>query len=140
MDPLSVIASSVAVAHTLHVTLRNVQATRRAQPELTLLYNEVSDLRLILQELEAVLEKREHTASPLPPDARLHQASTDARTKLEQFADEISAWRLKVPGTDADTEQKRFRMLRIGRKALKLKEGIKDLKITLSAQLSALTA
>ena len=140
MDPLSIIASSVAVAHTLHVTLRSVHAARRARPELTSLHNEVSDLRLVLQELEAVLERREQAASPLPPNASLLQACDDARTKLERLQGEIAAWRLEQPDADTGHEQKRFRLLRIGRRALKLKGEMRELKIALSAQLSVLTA
>ena len=140
MDPLSIIASSVAIAHTAHVALRGIQATRRARPELTSLYNEVSDLRLVLQELEAVLDRREQASSPLPPNARLIQASCDAKTKLERIGKEIADWRLEQPNNDAGSEQKRFRLLRIGRKASKLKKEVREIKISLSAQLSVLTA
>ncbi|KAG8529065.1 uncharacterized protein KY384_005700 [Bacidia gigantensis] len=136
MDPLSIIASSVAVAHTLHVTLRGIQATRRALPELIALHNEVSDLRLVLQELEAILEQREQAANPLPPNAHLIQAINSSKGKLVQLSNEVLTWDLGHPLFSTVDDQKRFRLLRVGRKAQRYKEELKEIKANLTAHLS----
>ena len=140
MDPLSIIASTVAVAHALHVSLRTIVATRRARPELTALYNEVSDLRLVLQELELTLEQQERESGTPPPNSRLLESINLSKQKLDQLSAEVASWNLQQPLLSPEAEQKRFRLLRIANKAQKFREELKEIKVNLSTQLSILSA
>ncbi|KAK5207025.1 hypothetical protein LTR41_007092 [Exophiala xenobiotica] len=140
MDPLSIIASSIAVAHALHVTLRVYQSSRRARPELLALHNEISDLRLVLQQLEVELERRDASANPVAPNASLFQAISLTKTKLDLLLDEVHSWQLSADSSDPAAEQKKFRILRIGHKAKSFREDLQHLKSSLGLQLMVLTA
>jgi hypothetical protein len=140
MDPLSIIASCIAVARALQVTLRVYQSSRRARPELLAPHNEISDLRLVLQQLEVELERRDASANPVAPNASLFQAISLTKTKLDLLLDEVHPWQLSADSTDPAAEQKKFRILRIGHKAKSFREDLQHLKSSLGLQLMVLTA
>ncbi|KAK5554273.1 Ankyrin repeat and SOCS box protein 6 [Exophiala xenobiotica] len=123
MDPLSIIASSIAVAHALHVTLEST-----------------NHLRLVLQQLEVELERRDASANPVAPNASLFQAISLTKTKLDLLLDEVHSWQLSADSSDPAAEQKKFRILRIGHKAKSFRVDLQHLKSSLGLQLMVLTA
>nr|KAK5447113.1 hypothetical protein LTR18_002692 [Exophiala xenobiotica] len=67
MDPLSVIASCLAIAGATTATLKTIRVVQGAGDELKLLMSEVDGLQAVLGTLRAVLVKRRHDPS-LPQD------------------------------------------------------------------------
>jgi hypothetical protein len=65
MDPLSVIASTIAIATATAQTLEALRSIYGASSELHALMNEISELRIVLPEVERVtLERRTHQQLP----------------------------------------------------------------------------
>ena len=140
MDPLSIIASSIAVAHAVNVTLRKVQATRRAKPELDTLHNEISDLCVVLRELQGLLQLGVEGHNRYPPSARLTQAVNSTKQKLEQLASQVIIWGSDISADHGTLEQKRFRIFRVGSKATKFREEFRRIREDLTSLFGALTA
>ena len=140
MDPLSITASIGAIAHVVHVSLRGIRAVRRARLELAALYNEVSDLRHVLLELEAILDQQAQSSSPAPPNARFIQKLSIFKIKMEQLSTEVASWNRKQPLLSLTADHKHFSLLRIATKALKFRDQLREIKINLSTHLSALSS
>ena len=65
MDPLSIIASTIAIACATAQTLETLKSIYGANSELHALMNEVSELQIVLPEVERViLERRTHQQLP----------------------------------------------------------------------------
>jgi hypothetical protein len=65
MDPLSITASAIAIAGATAQTLEALNSIHGASSELHALMNEVSELRIVLPEVERViLERRTHQQLP----------------------------------------------------------------------------
>jgi hypothetical protein len=96
MDPLSIIASSLALAHAAHVSINAVKAARKAGPELLAFYNEISDMLVVLEELKAVLQRRAEFGERLPPIARLLPAVESTRLRLEQIVAQLRRWNREI--------------------------------------------
>ena len=63
MDPLSLTASIITIAQGIHLALKAIEATRKARPELTILYNEATDLLVVLSEFKNALDSHQRGPS-----------------------------------------------------------------------------
>jgi hypothetical protein len=136
MDPLSVTASSVALAHIVHVSIKAAYSFRQAKPELIALYNEISDLLIVLRQLETDLKQQTHVQGIIPPSAGLAQAVVSINAKLEGLSQEVSHWNPNSPAPAAGNNLRSIRRLGIAHKAKKYKEEFKNLRERLSSFLS----
>lgn len=135
MDPLSITASSVALAHIVHVSIKAAYSFRQAKPELIALYNEISDLLIILRQLETDLEQRAQ-AQDAPSTHGLVQVVVSIKSKLEDLSLEVAQWNTgsSLPHTRNDLRS--IRRLGIAHHAKKYKEEFKNLRERLSSFLS----
>lgn len=136
MDPLSITASSIAVAHIVHLSLKAASAFRHANPELIALYNEISDLLTVLHELENVLEQRAYLREGLPSIAGIAQAVVSVKSKLEHLSTQVTKWSPhNAPNRPADTAA-RLRRLGVAYQAKRFKEEFKNLREGLTSYLA----
>jgi hypothetical protein len=135
MDPLSIIASSLALAHAAHVSINAVKAARKAGPELLAFYNEISDMLVVLEELRAVLQHRAEFGERLPPIAGLLLVVESTRLKLEQIVAQLRRWNREIDPAPGGQQQVRLRALRIGRQAKKFRGELREIKDRLSSVL-----
>ena len=135
MDPLSIIASSIAIAHVVHTSLKAAYAFHHAKPELMALSNEISDLLLVLRELEAALYRRSLSPTQLHPTSGLSSATTNVKQKLEQLSNQVSTWGSQSEVNQPKVKSIRARRLRIAYEAKKFKEEFRELRMRLSSLL-----
>ena len=140
MDPLSIIASSLALTHVIHRTLKVYHSTRRALPELLALHNEIADIQLVLRQLEAELERRQASGSRVAPSVSLVQTISSTKAKLDLLATDVKSWELSETSNDPMAESKKFRLFRIGHKAKGFREELRNLKSSLAVNVVVLTA
>lgn len=140
MDPLSIIASSVAIIHGVRKTLEVVQKLRRCKSELFALHNEVTDLAFVLGELRTYLQVRASATNPLPPNLKLLECLCSLKAKLDFLAIELDRWSSHVDSTGTSASGPRFKVVRIAQKARKFKDDMKCARDQLSALLALFTA
>ena len=128
MDPPSIIASSLALAHASHVAIKIAKASRNDGPELLAFYDEISDILVLLEELEAVLQCRAEVGERLPPIAGLSPAVESARSKLEQIVSQLGRWDSEIDSVNRGQQQVKLRALRIGRQAKKFRDELRETK------------
>ena len=129
MDPLSIIASSLTLAHAAHVAINAVKAARKAGPELLAFYNEISDMLVVLEELREVLQHRAEFGERLPPIAGLLPAVESTRLELEQIVVQLRRWNREIDPATGGQQQVRLRALRIGRQANRFRGSFERSKI-----------
>jgi len=66
MDPLSIIASTIAIAAPVAAGLQKLRDSHHAKTDLLLLANEVAEIVLLLQELDQVLQQQNQSAESRP--------------------------------------------------------------------------
>jgi hypothetical protein len=92
MDPLSITASVLTVAGTIVKALEKIQILHHAPDEFQALVNEVSDIQVILGEIETVLQERSVHAVPghVPDTAlsRLLERAKDTLLVLQTLIDD----------------------------------------------------
>jgi hypothetical protein len=140
MDPLSVIASSLALTHAIHKSLKVYHSTRRALPELLALHNEIADIQLVLRQLEAELGSREASGNRVAPCVSLMQIISSSNAKLDLLAAEVESWESSRTSNEPTAESKKFRLFRIGQKAQAFREEMRNLKSSLAVNVMVLTA
>lgn len=131
MDPLSVIASGIAVAGAVQVALKHVHDTYGAQADLFALSNEVSDLNVIFQEIRDIVKRQKNVG----PSAPLIQLADRINAKLEQLRLQIAEWR--TPPKEIIARARQLRWLRISSKADAFRGELRNLRSQLTAILSA---
>lgn len=133
MDPLSIVRSSLSVAGALTVTLEQVQALCNAHGDVLGLINEVSDLRLILTEIDNVIQKRNDDGRV---DAGHVQGITAvlqrAQANLEHLDRLLENGVTEVDSTNGKRKIKRFAWMKQKTKLKRLEMHLKDTRITLS--------
>ncbi len=87
MDPLSIIVSAITITGALRATIRKAQDIKHAQPQIHALANELSDLTIMLLELEKCLP-----AGHSPQNPQFVQALMTIRNKLNGLAEKIGRW------------------------------------------------
>ena len=85
MDTLSIIASALTIATPIALGLQELRDIRHAKADILLLANEVTELIVLLRELDRILQqRRQHGVAH--PDAALLLALEGAKTKLEDLS------------------------------------------------------
>jgi len=85
-DPLSVIASSITVAGAVSAGLETVRTLHNAGSELHSLINEVSEITVLLGEVERViLERRQHQQLPQWTIDNISKILVGAKNKLHEL-------------------------------------------------------
>lgn len=139
MDPLSAIASVIAVAQAVSHTLDQVNKFYGAKAEILALMNEVSDLRLVLQELDQTMKDRgQHTSLQNSRVPALLHVLKRAQAELETFNEATR----DVFRTDHDTgKDKVSRVVWMRKKSsiIRLQSQLRDMRATLSALCSTVT-
>lgn len=136
MDPLSIIASTIAIATLITVGLRSLRNVRQAKNVLLLLANEVSEIVVLLQELDQVL--RQQTARDPQPSPRLLQTLRAAHAKLNELSSQISDWSSDNSPQSGPTRPHRIIWLLITSKTKLFKEELQQIRFQLMTVLSML--
>jgi hypothetical protein len=136
MDPLSIIASSIAVAGAASFALKSIHRTYKAKPELLALLNEVTDVAAILCEVERSLQLESHTDSQgLGFNGNLVGIISEIKAKLEELAGVASKWAAKSGSVDGPY----LRWMRIALKVRSFRDDFRALRSKLNIVLPALT-
>jgi hypothetical protein len=137
MDPLSIIASSLAVAGAARLALTRIRNFRAADANLLALGNELTDLGLILQDASKFIQHQKDCGVPV---TGLIAVLENVKASLERLEDEVTKWSKPLQKTTTKeklNQARKLRWINVGTKASKLKEEFRDLRGHLSAALSA---
>ena len=91
MDPLSIIASTIAVATPITICLRRLRQNRHAKVALRLLVDEVDEVVFLLQDIEHSLRLQNHMRS-IRSNPRLLQILLALKTKITDLSLEVTEW------------------------------------------------
>jgi len=137
MDPLSIIASTIAIATPITLGLRTLSSIRQAKDICLLLANEVSEIVVLLQELDQVLREQNSRAVP-HPNPRLLQTLDATQTKLNELSIQISEWS-SIPSAQTGPKKSRSVIwLQITSKTKLFKEELQKIRLQLMTILSML--
>ncbi len=136
MDPLSVTASSIAVASAASFALKVIHQTYKAKPELLALSNEVTDMAAVLREVERSLQLEQHRESQvLESNSNLFDLVSEVKKKLEKLERVVSKWVAKSGSVDSP----QLRWMRVAFKVKSFRDDFRTLKSKLKIFLPALT-
>lgn len=134
MDPLSVIASTIAIAGALSSGLDQLRTLYDAGQEIHTLMNEVSEIRIILSEVEsAIMERQSRKQLPQRSIDNICKLVVCAKDKL-QLLDTITKDKLirsNLPSGEAKVA--RLAWLRQKPKVKKLQEDLRVFRLSLSS-------
>lgn len=133
MDPLSIIASTIAIATPVSVALQKLRRIRQSKSDLLLLSNEVADTLILLRELDQVFRQPRHIAS-VHPDPILVQALADTKSKLQALSDDICS----SGDPDVTTRERASRWFTISSSVRQFKEEMRRNRSQLMTILSSL--
>jgi hypothetical protein len=139
MDPLSIIASTIAIAHSVRVVLQKAQHISSAKSDLHALSNEVADLSVVLQAIERSLENQRHTAAS-QQDILFVQSILPLRAQLQVLARQITDWIGNASTGPGSFEARRVPWLRMGVKAKRFKDEVRTLRSQLVTALGSISA
>ena len=138
-DPLSIAASIIAVigaAERVRKTLTKIRNIRNAPSEVLALVNEVSDLRIILGDLEGYI--RQNTARPQLPEEQLHHMSIllqRAKDRLLEL-DRLVEYRLLTPESRSDRIRVSRREWAQSKDTVKrFRQSLRDIRFNIVAQM-----
>ena len=134
MDPLSIIVSTITIAAAVRTSIQKIQNIKHAQPQIHALANEISDLTIILLELEKCLSTGHSSQNP-----QFLQALHTVRTKLDGLAEKIIGWVDGFALAPESQDIKRPRWLRMAGKAKAFRDELYSLRSELATVLSAVT-
>ena len=134
MDPLSIIVSTITIAAAVRTSIQKIQNIKHAQPQIHALANEISDLTIILLELEKCLSTGHSSQNP-----QFLQALHTVRTKLDGLAEKIIGWVDGFALAPESQDIKRLRWLRMAGKAKAFRDELYSLRSELATVLSAVT-
>ena len=134
MDPLSIIVSTITIAAAVRTSIQKIHNIKHAQPQIHALANEISDLTIILLELEKCLSTG-HSSQNL----QFLQALHSIRTKLDGLAVNIIGWVDGLALAPESQDIKRLRWLRVAGKAKAFRDELYSLRSELATVLSAVT-
>ena len=137
-DPLSITASIIAVVTAAEgVSKKNAQ---RAPSELLALVNEVSDLRVILNDVDSHLNRdagRALLSDPLQHMATLLQRAKDRLLQLDQL---IQYQLVKPDSTIANLKVSRREWVKAKNIIKKYQQSLRDIRLNIIAQMTVLNA
>lgn len=135
MDPLSIIASTIAIATPVTVGLQKLRDARHAKSELLMLSNEVAEVILLLQELEKITLQRNENEGRTRPSPILIQAVDAAKIKLKQLSINISKW----GGSSRATSSRGLRWVVMSSKVNAFKDDFRRIRENLMTVLATMT-
>ena len=139
MDPLSIIASSIAIATPVSIGLQKLRDARHAKSDLLMLSNEVAEIVVLLQELEQItIQWNEHVGRARPSHT-LIQAVDAAKVKLEQLSSQISEWDGSVPPQTLAAKSRGLRWAVMSSKVNTFKDDFRKVRESLMAVLATMT-
>jgi hypothetical protein len=134
MDPLSIIASTIAIAGAVSTSLDQIKAFYDAGNELHALMNEVSELRIVLSEVEsAIIERQSRKTLPQRSVDNICLLINGAKDKLQQLDTMIKGRLTKAHSSSGDGQVARLAWLRQKSKAKRLQEELKEFRLSLSS-------
>ena len=135
MDPLSIIASTVAIATPVAVGLQKLRDSRHAKTDLLLLANEVAEIVLLLQELDQVLQQQNQSAE-LRPNPRLLQTLDATKSKLTELSNQMSEWDTRPSSQATTTKSRPLIWITINSKVKLFKDELQRIRFQLMTVLS----
>lgn len=133
MDPLSIIASSIAIAGALSVSLEAARTLHNSSSGLHPLINEVSEIRIVLIEVErAILERRHHQQLPQATVDNICKISAGAKKTLNQLDTIINERLIRSLTPLGETKVARLAWLRQKSKVKSLQQELKRTRLSLA--------
>jgi hypothetical protein len=139
MDPLSIIASTIALATPVTVGLQKLRDARHAKTDLLMLSNEVAEVIVLLRELEQLTLQWNENVGRARPSSTLIQAVDAAKTKLEQLSTKISEWDGSTPPQTLATKSRGLRWVVMNSKVNAFKDDFRRVRENLMAVLATMT-
>ena len=139
MDPLSIIASTIAIATPVTIGLQKLRDARHAKSDLLMLSNEVAEVIVLLRELEQITLQRNENVGRDRPSPILIQAVDAAKTKLEQLSSQISEWGEGASPQVLATKSRGLRWVVMSSKVDTFKVDFKRVRENLMAVLATMT-
>jgi hypothetical protein len=134
MDPLSVIASSIAVAGAVSAGLETVRTLHNAGSELHSLINEVSDITVLLGEVErAILERRHHQQLPQWTVDNISKILIGAKNKLHDLDTVVNHRLIRSITPSGEANVARLAWLRQRPKVQRLQMELRQTRLSLAS-------
>ncbi len=134
MDPLSIIGTSITIVGGVRAAIAKAQEIRHGRDEIHALANEVSDLTVILLELEKFLRRPSTEKSGQNP--QFLQGIISIRNRLDDIGDRLTAWVHYAAASKASREGAQMKWLRAGTKAKSFQAELVSLRSHLNTVLS----
>ena len=138
MDPLSIIAAALAIATPVAIGLQKLRHVRQTSAELLMLANEVTDIIVLLQELDQII-RQQNSVSTGQPSLPLIPALNAIHTKLTQLSREIAEWDRRGPAQKSTVKFRVLRRATIVSKVNAFKDDLRRLRCELVTVISAMT-
>jgi hypothetical protein len=137
MDPLSVIASTIAIVTPITLGLQGLRHARQAKNELLQLANEVAEIAILLQELGQVLRQQCQyvTTGPHPI---LMQALEASKTKLQELSSQISTWNGQSSSQKRSAKAATLKWMKITSRVKAFKDDLQRIRSQLMTVISSL--
>jgi hypothetical protein len=135
MDPLSIIASTIAIAAPVAAGLQKLRDSRHAKTDLLLLANEVAEIVLLLQELDQILQQQNQSAESRP-NPRLLQTLDATKSKLTELSNQMSEWDIRPSSQATTTKSRPLIWITINSKVKLFKEELQRIRFQLMTMLS----
>ena len=133
MDPLSVIASVIAISGAVATSLEQVRKFYGAEADVLGLINEVSDLRLILEGLDQTIQERgQHVKLQKDRVLAIISVLKRAQTEFEALNQAIKGGVFRTDPETGKDKVSRTSWMRKKSRILRLQSQIKDTRVTLS--------
>ena len=113
------ISSTITIAGATRAAIRKAQDLKHGQSQTHALAHELSDLTIILLELEKCLRSGQSRQNP-----QFLQSLVTVRTKLNSLAENITSWVAGFAPSSEQQDERRFRWLRAGGKAKSFKDDL----------------
>jgi hypothetical protein len=134
MDPLSVIASSIAIAGAVSAGLEAVRTIHNAGGELHSLMNEVSEITILLGEVErAILERRRHQQLPQWTINNISKILLGAKSQLHELDAVVNHRLIRSVTPSGEANVARLAWLRQKSKVQRLQMGLRQTRLSLAS-------
>lgn len=139
MDPLSIIASSIAIATPIVIGFQRLRDARHAKSDLLMLANEVAEVIILLRELQQIIVQQNQTIGRTRPNVILIQAVDAAKLKLEQLSSNISEWDDGVAVLGMPKKVRGLHRIAMSSKVRSFKEDFRNIRANLKTVLQTMT-
>ena len=142
-DPLSITASIIAVvtaAEGVSKTCAKIKNAYNAPSEFLALINEVSDLRVVLDDVESHLGDECGRSQPLKGFRRMVEVLERARETLVQLDKLVHQKLAKHSSTSANLKVSRYEWMKARSIIKNYRENLRDIKLDIITQMTILSA